>query len=111
MIARLEQVVTNLLANAMAYTPPAGSIEISVFKEAGQAVLRISDNGVGIREEDRESIFNLFYQADQGLHRKGGLGIGLTLVKRLIEMHGGTVFAANRADGGAVIGFVLPTEL
>ncbi len=97
--ARLEQVVTNLLTNAIAYTAATGSIDVSVFKEAGQAVLQIADNGIGIRDQDRESIFNLFYQADQGLHRKGGLGIGLTLVKRLVQMHGGMVSVTSAGLG------------
>ncbi len=107
--ARLEQVVTNLLANALTYTPAGGFIDISVFKEDKQAVLQIADNGIGLKNEQRESIFNLFYQADQALHRKGGLGIGLTLVKRLVEMHGGMVSVTSAGLGkGATFTVRLP---
>jgi len=96
---RLEQVITNLLSNAITHTPPNGSIDISVVKESGSAVLRVADTGAGLKEEDRAPIFELFYQADKALHRKGGLGIGLTLVKRLVEMHGGIVSAFSAGLG------------
>jgi signal transduction histidine kinase/ActR/RegA family two-component response regulator len=97
--ARLEQVVTNLLSNAIAYTPAGGSIDICVVKDAGSAVLRMADTGVGLTEEDRGAIFGLFYQVDKGLYRKGGLGLGLTLVNRLVEMHGGVLSAASPGLG------------
>ena len=97
--ARLQQVVTNLLSNAISFTPVDGAIDISVVKEAGSAVLRIADTGAGLKDADRHAIFDLFYQADKGLHRKGGLGLGLTLVKRLVEMQGGIVSAASAGLG------------
>ncbi len=97
--SRLEQAVANLVANAVSYTPANGTIDISTQQEAGQVVLSIADSGEGLKSEDQEAIFGLFYQANKSLHRAGGLGIGLTLVKRIVEMHDGTVSATSRGLG------------
>jgi signal transduction histidine kinase/ActR/RegA family two-component response regulator len=100
--ARLQQVVMNLLSNAIAHTDEKDSIEVSVTREGESAVLCVADTGSGFEEKDRTAIFDLFYQVDRELHRRGGLGIGLTLVKRLVEMHGGTVTAFSAGlDKGA----------
>jgi signal transduction histidine kinase/ActR/RegA family two-component response regulator len=89
---RLEQVVTNLVHNACKYTPSSGRVHVSVAVEDGQAVVRVRDNGIGISAEMLPHVFDLFTQADTSLHRThGGLGIGLTVVKSLVEMHGGSV--------------------
>ncbi|MDB5811898.1 MAG: hybrid sensor histidine kinase/response regulator [Betaproteobacteria bacterium] len=97
--ARLEQIITNLLSNAVTHTPTTGSIDVCIVKEADFAVLRVTDTGAGFSDEDREAMFGLFYQAESALHRKGGLGIGLTLVKRLVAMHGGSVSAFSAGHG------------
>ena len=98
--ARLEQVAVNLLNNAAKYTDKGGHIWLSVERESDDAVLRIRDTGVGIARELLPRIFDLFTQADCSLDRsQGGLGIGLTVVQRLVEMHGGTV-EANSAGLG-----------
>lgn len=97
--ARLQQVVMNLLSNAIAHTTENDSIEVSVTREGKFAVLCVADTGSGFEEKDRTAIFDLFYQVDRDLHRQGGLGIGLTLVKRLVEMHGGTVAAFSAGIG------------
>ena len=90
--ARLEQVVVNLLTNAAKYTDPGGHIWLTVEQEGEEAVLRVRDTGVGIAPELLPRIFDLFTQAERSLDRsQGGLGIGLALVQRLVEMHGGTV--------------------
>jgi len=89
---RLEQVIFNLLDNAVKYTPPGGRITITMAAEGNLAVLRIADTGVGMTEEVRSRVFEPFAQARQTLDRaRGGLGLGLTLVKRLVELHGGRV--------------------
>ncbi|MBI2876557.1 MAG: MEDS domain-containing protein [Candidatus Tectomicrobia bacterium] len=95
---RLEQVFINLLSNAAKYTPPGGQIWLSVGREGDQAILRVRDNGIGIAPELLPRIFDLFVQADRSLDRaEGGLGIGLTLVRELVAMHGGQVDA--QSDG------------
>ena len=97
---RLEQVLTNLLANAVKYTPAGGEIVVSVQLEGQRAVLRVRDSGAGIRPELLPRVFDLFVQGDRSLERTGGgLGIGLTLVRHLIELHGGTVEAASAGLG------------
>jgi signal transduction histidine kinase len=91
---RLEQVVRNLLDNAIKYTPSGGRITVTVRRDGDDAVLRISDTGAGIPHDVLPRIFDLFVQGERSLARSmGGLGIGLTLVKRLVELHGGTVSA------------------
>jgi CheY-like chemotaxis protein/anti-sigma regulatory factor (Ser/Thr protein kinase) len=98
--ARIEQVVTNLLANAFKYTPPGGQIHVSTAVADGHAVLQIQDSGAGIAPELLPNIFELFVQGERPLDRpQGGLGIGLTLVRRLIAMHQGTVHAASDGPG------------
>jgi signal transduction histidine kinase len=95
---RLEQVVGNLLRNAAKYTDPGGRIEVLVRREDGEAVLCVNDNGVGIAPDLLPRVFDLFTQGEQALDRSGaGLGIGLTLVRSLVEMHGGRVEA--HSDG------------
>ncbi|WP_437655810.1 hybrid sensor histidine kinase/response regulator [Sorangium sp. So ce1182] len=98
--ARLEQVIVNLLTNAAKYTREGGRIRLSARREGAEAVLRVSDTGYGIPREMLPRIFGLFEQAHPTLDRsRGGLGIGLTLVKRLVEMHGGSVSAASEGEG------------
>jgi PAS domain S-box-containing protein len=97
---RLEQIITNLLANAVKYTPAGGEISLEAGIEGAGAVLRVRDRGAGIRAEILPRIFDLFVQGDRSLERTGGgLGIGLTLVRRLVELHGGTVEAASPGPG------------
>ncbi len=95
--ARLAQVVSNLLNNAAKYTEEHGKIAISIEQHAGEAVIRVADNGIGIAPDLLPHVFELFTQAERTLDRsQGGLGIGLALVKSLITMHGGTVEAHSR---------------
>jgi signal transduction histidine kinase len=97
---RLAQIVGNLLVNAAKYTPTGGRIELESGAEGRHAVIRIRDNGEGIPPEMLEQIFGLFNQVDSSNTRShGGLGIGLTLVKTLVEMHGGSVSAHSAGRG------------
>jgi len=97
---RLEQVVSNLLENAAKYTEPGGIIALALTREQGEAVLSIQDNGIGIALDRLENIFDLFTQVDSSLARSaGGLGIGLTLVRRLLELHGGSIEARSAGLG------------
>jgi signal transduction histidine kinase/CheY-like chemotaxis protein len=93
---RLEQVVTNLLDNAVKYTPPGGRVDVAVGADGGQAVLTVRDTGIGIPADLLPLIFDLFVQGAQTAARsERGLGIGLTIVKRLVELHSGTVSASS----------------
>lgn len=93
---RLEQIVSNLLTNAAKYTEPGGHILVKLTIDEAQAVLRVIDNGIGIDAEMLLKIFDLFVQADVSLERsQGGLGIGLTLVRRLVESQGGSIEASS----------------
>jgi len=89
---RLAQIVVNLLNNAAKYTPEGGHIHLSACREGNQAAIRVRDDGEGIPHDMLGKVFDLFTQASRSMDRsQGGLGIGLTLVRRLVEMHGGTI--------------------
>ena len=97
---RLEQVITNLLENAAKYTEPGGRIQLRVTQDRDQAVLSVRDSGIGVAPENLETIFELFTQVDSSLARQGGgLGIGLTLVRRVLELHGGHIEARSAGVG------------
>jgi PAS domain S-box-containing protein len=97
---RLEQIVGNLISNALKFTRGDGAINVSVTREGDDAVLRVADQGIGIPADMLPKIFDLFVQAHHTIDRsRGGLGIGLTLVRRLAELHGGSVHAASDGDG------------
>ena len=97
---RLVQVMGNLLNNAAKYSPDGGLITLSAWLEAGQAVLRVEDTGLGIPADKLEDVFEMFSQVNHALDRsQGGLGIGLALVKRLVQMHGGSVSAQSAGLG------------
>ena len=109
--ARLEQVINNLLTNAVKFTPQGGRVEVSVVAEGGDLVVTVRDTGIGIAPDFLKRVFDPFVQVDTSLVRgRGGLGIGLTLVKAIVELHGGSVEA--RSDGlnrGCEIVVRLPT--
>lgn len=99
-LVRMSQVLSNLLSNAAKYTPPGGQIRIEGGMEEGEVVLRVSDTGIGIAPDAIGSIFDMFTQVTRSLDRsKGGLGIGLSLVRHLVSLHGGTVGADSRGPG------------
>src|SRR5262245_26510511 len=109
---RLEQVLTNLLINAAKFTDPGGHIQMTVTEEFGETVVRVQDNGRGIAPELIPRVFDLHMQApDVRGRRPGGLGIGLALVKSLVELHGGCVTANSRGPGaGSEFVVHLPTR-
>jgi PAS domain S-box-containing protein len=97
---RLEQVIANLISNAAKYTEPGGRIAVQVAQSDGEVVLSVRDDGIGISSDMLPRVFDLFAQAERSLARiQGGLGIGLTIVKRLVEMHGGRVEASSDGLG------------
>jgi signal transduction histidine kinase len=97
---RIEQILTNLLVNAATYTGPGGNIRVRIAREAAEAVLVVADDGKGIEPENLPRVFDLFFQAEATSDRStGGLGIGLTLVQRLVTLHGGVVTANSDGRG------------
>ncbi|WP_325477385.1 MASE1 domain-containing protein [Piscinibacter sp.] len=107
---RLEQVFMNLLTNALKYTPPNGAIRVTLQRDGPQAVVRIDDEGIGIPAELLPRVFDLFTQGEGGpQHSQGGLGIGLALVRGLVQLHGGEVQAHSDGPGrGSVFVVRLP---
>ena len=110
---RLDQVVTNLLNNASKYTEPPGRIEVKAGRVGDRAEIRVVDDGMGIPLDMIGRVFDLFAQADRALDRsQGGLGIGLTLVRRLVELHNGTVSATSPGPGlGSEFVVTLPLDV
>ena len=99
-LVRMEQIVNNIVGNAVKYTPSGAAIRVRVYADDGKAVLRVEDDGYGIAPELLPRVFDLFVQGERTLDRaQGGLGIGLTLVRRLVELHGGTVAASSDGPG------------
>jgi PAS domain S-box-containing protein len=97
---RIEQIVWNLLSNAAKYTEPGGCIHVTVERSGGEAVVRVRDTGIGIDPAMLDHVFELFAQVDQSPARtRGGLGVGLTLVRSLVGMHGGNVIARSQGIG------------
>jgi len=97
---RLAQVLSNLLNNAAKYTGEGGKITLTVMRDGSDAVIEVRDTGIGISPDVLPHVFDLFIQADRSLaHSQGGLGLGLTLVRQLVEIHGGTVTAASAGIG------------
>ena len=97
--ARLRQILTNLLTNAIAHTPK-GRVDVTLAKKNGKVDVSVRDTGVGLASEERERIFDLFYQTPQALDRKrGGLGVGLTLALKLARLHGGSISAHSEGPG------------
>jgi PAS domain S-box-containing protein len=110
---RIEQIVMNLMSNALKFTPRGGAITVTVRRERDEAVLRVADDGAGISAELLPVVFDLFVQGERNLDRRaGGLGVGLSLVRRLVELHGGRVDAASPGPGrGSVFTVRLPVQV
>jgi signal transduction histidine kinase len=108
--ARLRQVVSQLLGNAVKFTQPAGRVIVTLGRDASGALIRVADTGIGITREMLPRVFDRFRQAESGLTRTyGGLGLGLALVRHLVELHGGTVEADSRGlQQGATFTVRLP---
>ncbi|HUO58351.1 MAG TPA: ATP-binding protein, partial [bacterium] len=103
----IEQVLVNLLDNSIKYTPPQSPIEISARSEKGQLVVEVADRGPGLPEEDLDHLFDKFYRGPQD-GRTAGAGLGLSICKGFVQIHGGTITAQNRPGGGALFHFTLP---
>lgn len=106
---RVEQILGNLLANALRYTPESGRIDLELTDTPGEAVITVHDSGQGVPAEALDHIFERFYRADRSRNRaEGGSGLGLAIARQLAEAHRGTLTAANHPEGGAVFTLRLP---
>ncbi|MEA4971031.1 MAG: ATP-binding protein [Candidatus Pelethousia sp.] len=106
---RIMQVVLNLLANAINYTPSGGHIRLEVSETSQSAFLRVKDDGIGIAQDELPFIFERFYRTDTSRARKtGGTGIGLTIAKSIVEAHGGTISVESEIDAGSTFIVALP---
>ncbi|SEP69440.1 ATP-binding protein [Piscibacillus halophilus] len=108
---RIEQVMTNLIDNAMRHTPQDGEIEVTVEEVNRELMFHIKDNGSGIPEEDLPFIFERFYKSDKARTRNGqkkGTGLGLSIAKHIVEAHGGTIYAKSQIDEGTTFTFTIP---
>jgi signal transduction histidine kinase len=105
---RLEQALQNLAANALRHTPDGGAIGLAAMRHGATVRLTVRDTGSGIAPEHLPLIFDRFYKVDASRKQTGGSGLGLSIVKAIVERHGGTIAAANHPDGGAVFTITLP---
>jgi two-component system, OmpR family, sensor histidine kinase KdpD len=105
----IEQVVVNLLDNALKYTPKDAPIEISAKSENDRLVVEVADKGPGLPPEDLPHLFDKFYRGPQQ-GRTSGAGLGLSICKGFVQIHGGTIEAQNRPGGGAIFRFTIPLE-
>jgi two-component system sensor histidine kinase BaeS len=111
---RITQVLTNLFANALAYTPAGGEVTVSAVRQAGEVTVSVQDTGLGIPAESLPHIFDRFYRVDKSRSRAagGGSGIGLTIARAVVEAHGGRIWAASAGEGqGSTFSFSLPAAL
>jgi two-component system sensor histidine kinase KdpD len=104
----IEQVLLNLLDNAIKYTPPGSPIELSAHASGNEVVVSVADRGPGLTPGDEKRVFDKFYRAQP--KTSGGVGLGLTICRGIIEAHGGRIWAENRRGGGARFCFALPLD-
>jgi signal transduction histidine kinase len=104
---RIQQVLANLVDNSIKYTPAQGQVEVSAFLEANQLVIAVKDNGVGIPADELPRIWERLYRGDKSRSQKG-LGLGLCLVKAVVQAHGGKVAVSSRPNEGSVFTVRLP---
>jgi two-component system, OmpR family, phosphate regulon sensor histidine kinase PhoR len=107
----LSQVWINLIHNSIKFTPEAGSVQVTLSPRVDQVEIRISDTGIGISEEDRTRIFERFYKTDKSRTRSnGGSGLGLSIAKKIVDMHKGTIAVESKVGAGTTFTVSLPTE-
>ena len=107
---RLRQIVLNLLDNAFKFTPQGGTVTLKAKEDGANLVVEVQDTGPGISKEDRERLFEPYYRRIEDRERLSGLGLGLALAKRFVELHGGQIWVTSRKGKGSTFGFSLPFE-
>lgn len=107
--ARMEQVIANIISNAVKYNRPGGRVEVSAFAEGDQVAIQVKDTGIGIPQEDIPRLFERFYRVDKARSReRGGTGLGLAIAKEIVEQHNGTIQVESQLDQGTVITIRIP---
>ena len=107
----IEQVILNIISNAIKYTPQGGIIDIYARAEEEKVIISIKDNGIGIPDEDKARIFERFYRVDKGRSRElGGTGLGLSIAKQIVEAHGGDLVLKSEYEIGTEVDIILPME-
>jgi len=104
----IDQVLTNLLENAVKNTPAGTGVELRAWSDGSSVTVEIADHGPGLAPGDEARVFDKFYRSAAGSSR--GAGLGLTICRAIVEAHGGRIWAQNRPDGGAAFRFTLPLE-
>jgi signal transduction histidine kinase len=108
---KLNQVLYNLIDNAMKYTQDGGTIRVSLERDGGNLIWRVRDNGVGIPKEDQEHIFDRFYRVDKARSREtGGTGLGLSIVRQMVTLHGGQISVESEPGRGSCFTVTLPAN-
>ena len=105
---RIQQVIFNLLANAVKFTPPGGAVDVTTARVNGEVWVSVSDTGPGIAPEDHERLFDEFHQTEAGIAQREGTGLGLSLSKRFVELHGGRIWVESDIGNGSTFVFALP---
>lgn len=106
---RMEQVVVNVLSNAIKYTQEGGKVHVHVFEEDGYGIIRVKDNGIGIPAEDINHIFDRFYRVDKARTRNlGGTGLGLSIVKEIVQGHDGKIELTSEINKGTTLRIGIP---
>ena len=106
---KIKQVLSNLVHNAVKFTPKGGWVRLAACEQNGMIQIQVSDTGIGIPKDKREKIFDRFYQVDSSFTRRvGGAGIGLNVVKEYVELHGGKIWVESELGQGSTFTFTLP---
>ena len=109
---RMEQVISNLLTNAIRHTPSSGSISVTIKNDEGGLAISVADTGEGIAPEDLPHVFERFYRSGSSRSRKeGGTGLGLAIVKQMVEAHGGKVWVESKRGTGSIFSILLPFSI
>jgi len=107
---KIKQVLLNLLSNALKFTPEGGRIEVAAVSKDGLAEVSVSDTGVGIAPEDQEKVFEEFRQVGTADKKVEGTGLGLTLCRKFVELHGGRIWVKSQVGMGSTFSFTIPTD-
>jgi signal transduction histidine kinase len=107
---KIRQIVLNLLSNAIKFTPEGGRIEVAAVPKDGLVEVSVSDTGVGIAPEDQEAVFEEFRQVGTAAKKVEGTGLGLTLCRKFIELHGGKIWVKSELGAGSTFTFTIPVR-